>query len=90
MTELVTPTTEEIDLARNTARLLGVDWCVVCLGGLSVHVNGQPTFGVKVYGPFTETEVNEKSREILRLEGGAVFVRPMVDLADTYRRISAD
>lgn len=90
MTEVVIPTEEEINVARDAARLLGVEWAVVCLGGLSVHVNGQPTFSIKVYGPFTEAEVNEKAREIGHLEGGAVFIRPLVDLADTYRRISAD
>ena len=63
---------------------------VVCLGGLSVHVNGSPMFGCLVYGPFTEDEVAEKAKEIQRLEGGAILVRPLVDLANTYRRISAD
>lgn len=63
---------------------------VVCLGGLSVHVNGQPYFGCLVYGPFTEDEVEQKAKEIQRLEGGAILVRPLVDLANTYRRISAD
>jgi hypothetical protein len=87
---VVVPTAEEIELAKDAARLLGADHVVVCLGGLSVHVNGAPTFSVKTYGPFTEAEVGEKAREILHIEGGAVFVRPLVDLADTYRRLSAD
>lgn len=90
MTELVMPTVEEVNTARDAARLLGVEWAVVCLGGLSVHVNGAPTFSCKVYGPFTEEEVNEKAREIGHLEGGAVFVRPLVDLNEIYQRISAD
>ena len=63
---------------------------VVCLGGLSVHANGSPIFGCLVYGPFTEDEVGEKAKEIQRFEGGATLVRPLVDLANTYRRISAD
>ena len=63
---------------------------VVCLGGLSVHVNGSPIFGCLVYGPFTEDEVGEKAKEIQRFEGGATLVRPLVDLANTYRRMSAD
>lgn len=66
------------------------DRVVVCLGGLSVHVNGSPIFGCLVYGPFTKDEVIEKAKEIQRLEGGAVLIRPLVDLANTYRRISAD
>lgn len=66
------------------------DHVVVCLGGLSEHVNGSPIFGCLVYGPFTKDEVEEKAKEIRRLEGGAVLIRPMVDLANTYRRISAD
>lgn len=63
---------------------------VVCLFGLSEHVNGQPQFGCKVYGPFTQDEAVAKQGEIRRIEGGAVLVRPMVDLEDTYRRMSAD
>ena len=64
---------------------------VVCLGGLSVHVNGSPIFGCgPVYGPFTEDEVEEAAKGIQRLQGGAILIRPLVDLADTYRRISAD
>lgn len=66
------------------------DHVVVCLGGLSVHVNGSPIFGCLVYGPFTKDEVEEKAKEIRRLEGGAVLIRPLVDLQDVYRRISAD
>jgi hypothetical protein len=66
------------------------DHVVVCLGGLSVHVNGSPIFGCKVYGPFTSDEVGEKAKEIQRFEGGAVLIRPLVDLANTYRRMSAD
>ena len=63
---------------------------VVVLTGMSVHVNGSPIFGCLVYGPFTKDEVAEKAKEIQRLEGGATLVRPLVDLANTYRRISAD
>lgn len=63
---------------------------IVCLGGLSAHTNGQPIFGCKVYGPFTAKEVEQASRDIRRLEGGAVLVRPLVDLQDTFRRLSAD
>lgn len=63
---------------------------VVCLGGLSVHTNGSPIFGCLVYGPFSATEAETKAKEIRRLEGGAVLIRPLVDLAETYRRISAD
>lgn len=63
---------------------------VVCLSGLSAHANGSPIFGCLVYGPFRADEVEEKAREIRSLEGGAVLVRPLVDLAETYRRISAD
>jgi hypothetical protein len=63
---------------------------VVCLGGLSVHENGSPIFGCKVYGPFHSFEVDAKAKEIQSIEGGAVMVRPCVDLADTYRRLSAD
>jgi hypothetical protein len=66
------------------------DHVVVCLGGLSVHVNGSPIFGCLVYGPFTMDEVGEKAKEIQRLEGGAVLIRHLVDLANTYRRMSAD
>ena len=63
---------------------------VVCLGALHAHVNGAPMFGCVVYGPFTKDEVEEKSKGIQRLEGGAVLIRPLIDLDDTYRRISAD
>ncbi len=63
---------------------------VVCLGGLSEHVNGSPIFGCLVYGPFTKDEVEQKAKEIRQLEGGAVLIRPLVDLANTYRRLSAD
>jgi hypothetical protein len=35
-------------------------------------------------------EVGEKAKEIQRFEGGAVLIRPLVDLANTYRRMSAD
>lgn len=63
---------------------------VICLSGMSAHTNGSPIFGCKVYGPFTEEEVEVRSAEILRIEGGAVLVRPMVDLEDTYRRLSGD
>lgn len=66
------------------------DYVVVCVSGISAHVNGQPIFGFLVYGPFPEDEVETKAREIQRIEGGATFVRPLVDLADTYRRLSAD
>lgn len=66
------------------------DHVVVCLGGLSEHVNGSPIFGCLVYGPFTKDEVEEKAKEIRQLEGGAVLIRPLVDLAETYRRISRD
>lgn len=87
---MINPTTEEITLAKSAAHLLGADHVVVCLGGLSVHTNGSPIFSAKVYGPFTKEEVEDKAREILWIEGGAVLVRPLVDLADTYRRMSAD
>jgi len=63
---------------------------VVCLSGLSAHVNGSPIFGCLVYGPFMPDEVEAKAKEIQHLEGGACLIRPLVDLADTYRRISAD
>ena len=89
MTTII-PTIEELDLVKTTAASLGLEHVVVCMGGLSVHVNGQPYFGCKVYGPFTEDEVGERAREILRIEGGAILVRPLVDLQDTYRRLSAD
>ena len=69
---------------------LDVDHVVVCLGGLSVHKNGSPIFSCLVYGPFHPYEVDAKAKEIQRLEGGCVLIRPMVDLAETYRRISAD
>lgn len=63
---------------------------VICLSGLSVHTNGSPIFGAKVYGPFTENEVERAAKTIGSLEGGAVLVRPLVDLTDTLNRISAD
>lgn len=66
------------------------DHVIVCLGGLSEHVNGSPIFGCLVYGPFTANEVEAKSKEIRSIEGGAVLIRPLVDLTDTYRRLSAD
>jgi hypothetical protein len=66
------------------------EYVIVCLSSLSVHVNGQPFFGCKVYGPFAESDLVGVHREIQRLEGGACLVRPLVDLDDTYRRISAD
>ena len=68
----------------------GPQYVVVCLGSLSMDVRGQPTFGCKVYGPFSEEEAATKQGEIMRLEGGACLLRPLVDLADTIRRISAD
>lgn len=76
----------EIDWSQYAER----DRVVVCLGGLSEHVNGSPIFGCLVYGPFFEDEVEEKAKEIRQLEGGAVLIRPLVDLVDTYRRLSAD
>ena len=69
---------------------LAADHVIVCLGGLGVHTNGSPIFGCKVYGPFTAEEIIGVEREIRKLEGGAVLIRPLVDLNDTYRRISAD
>ena len=72
------------------AELEVADRVIVCLGSLSVHVNGSPIFGCLVYGPFTESEVAEKEKEIRRIEGGATLVRPLVDLHDVYRRMSAD
>jgi len=66
------------------------DHVVVCLGGLSVHANGSPIFGCKVYGPFEAEDVEERMREIRAIEGGAVLARPLVDLIDEYRRMSAD
>ena len=90
MADTFTPSDDETELVKNTARLLGVDHVVVCLGGLTAHVNGSPIFSCKVYGPFTGDEVDERAREILLIEGGGVFIRPLVDLADVYRRLSAD
>lgn len=90
MTEPVELTAEELEVAKIVAAMAALTHVVVCLGGVSVHENGSPIFSCKVYGPFTEDEVAEKAREILRIEGGGVFVRPLVDLADTYRRLSAD
>ena len=78
------------EVAEIVKRVAGLDHVVVCLSGLSVHTNGSPIFGCKVYGPFTEEEVEVRSAEIQRIEGGAVLVRPMVDLKDTYRRLSGD
>jgi hypothetical protein len=89
----MTATAEPITAAAREAveRLLDVrDHVVVCLSGLSVHTNGSPIFGCIVYGPFTKDEVEQKASEIRRLEGGAILIRPLVDLTDTYRRISAD
>lgn len=79
-----------VDLADELTKALVRDHVIVCLSGVSVHVNGTPMFGCIVYGPFTANEVGEKAKEIQRLEGGACLIRPLVDLADTYRRISAD
>jgi predicted flavoprotein YhiN len=90
MTDTVEATAEEVTTSTTLGRLMGADHVVVCLGGLSVHTNGSPIFGCKVYGPFTKEEVAEKAAAIRVLEGGACFVRPLVDLADTYRRLSAD
>lgn len=90
----MTLTTEEIEIVQTAARLAELqilkDHVVVCLGSLSVHTNGSPIFGCKVYGPFTKDEVEKAANEIRSFEGGAVFVRPLVDLAETYRRLSAD
>jgi hypothetical protein len=66
------------------------DYSIVCLGGVYVHTNGQPFFGCKVYGPFAEQELEDAKATISRLEGGAVFIRPLVSLGDTIRRLSAD
>lgn len=85
----VDPITEEVSLEEE-AEVAPVQYVVVCLGGLSVHVNGSPIFGCKVYGPFPEEDIVGVEREIRNLEGGAVLVRSLVDLDDTYRRISAD
>ena len=94
---MVLATPEEIlelaatqEIVEPVVRALDADHVVVCLSGLSVHANGSPIFGCKVYGPFTEEEVEIRSAEIQRIEGGAVLVRPMVDLEDTYRRLSGD
>ena len=90
----MTLTLAEVETAKKLADLaeqqILKDHVVVCLSGLSAHTNGSPIFGCLVYGPFTKAEVKDKAKEIQRLEGGAVLVRPLVDLADTYRRISAD
>lgn len=90
MTDTVNPTVEEVETVKTLAHLMEADHVIVCLGGLSAHVNGSPIFGCIVYGPFTKDEVEEKRKEIQRLEGGAILVRPLVDLAGTYRRLSAD
>jgi hypothetical protein len=55
-----------------------------------VHTNGQPFFGCKVYGPFPEEDLVGVEREIRKIEGGAILVRPLVDLDETYSRLSAD
>lgn len=66
-------------------------YVIVCLGGLSVHRNGSPIFSCKVYGPFeTEEEAEREQGTLMLLEGPALLVRPLVDVQDTYRRISAD
>lgn len=64
---------------------------VVCLGGLSVHTNGSPIFGCKVYGPFESADQAEEAMPMIRrIEGGVTLLRPLVDLAETYARLSAD
>jgi hypothetical protein len=63
---------------------------VVCLGNLSKHENGQPMFMCKVYGPFADADIAQAAADIQAIEGGCILVRPLVDLADTIRRISAD
>lgn len=88
MTTVLEPQAEVGDVLHAEPEV--ADRVIVCLGGLSVHVNGSPIFSCLVYGPFTEGEVEAKATEIRRLEGGAVLIRPLVDLTDTYRRISAD
>lgn len=90
MTGTVEPTVEEVETVKTLAHLMEADRVVVCLGGLSAHANGSPIFGCIVYGPFTKDEVETKVKEIQRLEGGACLIRPLVDLDDTYRRLSAD
>lgn len=66
-------------------------YVVVCLGGLGIDKNNQPGFMVKVYGPYeTPWEADEKLKDIKRLEGGAVTVRPLVSYEETVRAISAD
>ena len=74
----------------NTDPTAQPQFVIVCLAGLSVHTNGQAFFGRKVYGPFTLEDVAVKEKEIQQIEGGALLVRPLVDLADTYRHLSAD
>jgi len=63
-------------------------WVVVCFS--RNDIDGVTPF-VKTYGPFeTQADAAHTEVEILRLEGGTTFVRPMVSWADTVRRISAD
>lgn len=88
--EPATPTVDEQEVAKDLAGLIGLTHVVVCLGGIHAHENGSPIMSCKVYGPFTEDEVGEKARQIWRIEGSGVFVRPLVDLDDTFRRLSAD
>lgn len=66
-------------------------YVLIVLGSLTVDTNNQPGFMMKVYGPFESLrDAEDKRKDIQRLEGGAVFVRPLVDYWDTVRRISAD
>lgn len=67
-------------------------YVVICLSGLSDHAaTEQPGFLVKAYGPFPRRALAVAARRQLRpIEGGALLVRPLVDLDDTFRRISAD
>ena len=63
---------------------------VICMGYIHAHANGQPQFHVLAYGPFQEDELEQAKKDIRAIEGGGLFVRPLVDLHDTIRRLSAD
>lgn len=69
-------------------------YVVVCLSDLLVNEKtNQPSFMVKVYGPYgspREAEDNAKMIKSFGLEGGGVMVRPLVNLGDTLGRLNVD
>lgn len=67
-------------------------YAIVVLGELVVNAqNNQPTFMIKTYGPYGTLREAEESLEMVRaIEGVSATVRPLCNVGDALRRMSAD